>query len=229
MTGALRERWYIVATAVLLVIAGVAFLVLRSDDKPKPAASKRLPITPQLDTGGIALASLLSKGRTQTYHATYTSTAQAKVSGGAIGLEVWNTKGKSRVDTTLTTPDKKIVRTASILIGKKAVVCQQPAGGSWSCEHAPRPKTGDAAGLIASLQAQLSGRSVVENAGKVGARDARCFQVSASSAGAEEIQACVDSRGVVLRLTSSEASIEIAKLDGSAPASAFDPPASVKS
>jgi hypothetical protein len=229
MTGALRERWYIVAAALLLVVAGVAFLVLRSDDKPKATASKTLPVTPQLDTGGVALASLLSKGRAQTYHATYTSTAQAKVSGGVIGLEVWNTKGKSRVDTSLTTPDNKVVRTASILRGKKAVVCQQPSGGSWSCENAPRPATGDPAGLIASLQSQLSGRSVVESAGKVGQRDARCFQVSASSAGAEEIQACVDSRGVLLKLSSSEARIEIAKLDASAPDSAFNPPAAVKS
>lgn len=229
MTSALRERWYIVAAAALLAIAGIAFLVLHNDDTPKAAAPKTLPVTPQLDTGGIALASLLSHSRTLTYHALYTSTADAKVSGGKIDIEIWNTKGKSRVDTTLTTPSNKVVHTASFLNGKKAVACQKPAGGNWSCQNTPRPSNGDAGGLVASLQAQLSGRSVVESAAKVAGRDARCFQVSASSSGAEELQACVDSRGVLLKLGSSEALIEIAKLDSSVPSNTFDPPASVKS
>jgi len=228
MSNSLRERWYVIVTAALLIVAGVAFLALRSDDDPKPKAATSLPVTPQLDTGGIALASLLTGVRNETYHATYKSTVDVKLSGGTIAMEIWNKDGKSRVDTTLTTPDNEVVRTASILNGKKAVVCQQPENKEWSCEDAPRPKTGDAAGLVASLQSQLSGRSVVESAGKVGTRDARCFQVAAS-AGAEAIEVCVDSRGVLLKLTSSEARIEIVVLDTATPDSAFDPPASVKS
>ena len=228
MTASLRERWYIVAVAALLVIAGVVFLLVRNDDNPKPKPSGALPVTPQLDTGGVQLASLLAKARDHTYHATYTSTADAKVSGGMITMEIWNTKGKSRVDTTLTTPDKQVVHTASILNNGKAVVCQQPPKVGWTCSKSSTPASGDAAGLVASLQSQLRDRSIAVSTGKVGDRDAKCFKASATAT-AEELNVCVDNNGVLLRLASSEAMIEIAKLDTSAPSNAFDPPAAVKS
>lgn len=227
MTATLRERWYVVVAAALLVIAGVVFLVVRNDDST-PDPSKALPVTPQLDTGGIALASLLTKARDETYHATYTSTADAKVSGGTIAMEVWNTKDKSRVNTTQTADNGQVVQTASILRGGKAVVCQKPPKAEWSCHSAPAPASGDAAGLVASLKSQLEGRSVSERVDKVGDRDARCFQISAT-AGAEQVDACVDQRGILLKLTSSEATIQIAKLDTATPDSAFEPPATVKS
>lgn len=229
MIAVVKERWYIVLAASVLVVLGVGYLIFRVTDDPEPPAAKRLPISPQLDTGGLALATLFTDARDETYHATYTSTADPKVSGGVVSLEIWNAKGKSRVNTTLTTTENEVVHTASIVRDGKTVVCQQKPKAEWSCENAPEASTGtgDAAGLVASIQAQLENRSVVERSEKVGDRDARCFAVSASPT-AEQLDVCVDKRGVLLRMRSSAATIEIATLDDSVPGSAFDPPASVK-
>lgn len=227
MNAGIRERWYVVAVATVLVVLGVGYLVFRVTDDPEPPAAKRLPVSPQLDTGGLALATLFTDARDETYHATYTSTADPKVSGGTVALEIWSADGKSRVDTTLTTPENEVVRTASIVRGGKTVVCEQRPKAEWSCKNAPKNGSGDAAGLVASIQAQLENRSVVERAGKVGSRDARCFAVSASPT-AEQLDVCVDKRGVLLRLQSSAATIELATLEDSVPGSAFDPPAAVK-
>jgi hypothetical protein len=212
------------AVAAAIVIAAVAYLVFHHDHHK---ASKRpgLPAAgPQLDTGGLALASLLKAGRTTTYHARYTSKADASVSGGTIAIEAWNTQGKSRVDTTYTTVDGKVVHTASLLIGKKATACQQAPKASWTCKVAPTPADGDPAGLTASLIARLAGRSVTEHADKVGGQPARCFQVSAAVA-AEAIDICVNRAGVLQRVVSPDARIEIAKLDSSVPDGIFTPPA----
>jgi hypothetical protein len=221
-----RNRTMVIAggAALLIVVVALLYLVLRDDDKkksppPLPSAGQ------QLDTGGVALASLLKSGRTVTYHAQYKSTADPNLSGGAVALEAWNTKGKSRADTTQRLKDGKVVHTASILTGKNAVACQQEQGKSWTCRRVPAPDEGDPAGLAASLIARLSGRSVTERADKVGDRDARCFKVAAAGA-AEEVDVCVNKDGVLLRLTTAEASIEITKLDSSIPGSVFDAPAS---
>lgn len=228
VTATLRERWYIVAIAALLAVTGVVFLLVRSDDKPRPAHRSVLPAAPQLDSGGVALASLLTRSRDATYHATYTSSGDLRVSRGSVAMEMWNKDGKSRVDTTLTTSDKQVVRTASIVNGRKAVVCQKSTT-DWTCSSAPTAKSGDAPGLVASLQSQLSRRAVNETPGKVGDREARCFQVAPAS-GAEELGVCVDpTRGILLKLSSSEAQIEIDTLDSSVPANVFDAPAAVKS
>ncbi|MEY2398771.1 MAG: hypothetical protein QOJ00_1945 [Actinomycetota bacterium] len=216
------------AVAALLAVSGVVFLLVRSDDdKPKARASRALPVTSQRDTGAVALASLLTRSRGETYHATYTSSGNLKVSGGSVTMEIWNKKGKSRVDTTLTTADRQ-VHTASILTGGKAVVCQKSTA-DWTCSSAPAANSGGAVGLVAALQGQLSGRAVSENAAKVDNRQARCFQVAAT-AGAEQLGVCVDPhRGILLKLSSSEAQIQIDKLDSSVPDNAFDPPAAAKS
>jgi hypothetical protein len=223
VTDFIKQRWIAVAAAAVLVLAVIAYFVVRDDGDKKPA--KSVAVVPQLDTGGLALASLLKSGRTVTYHATYTSKSDAKVSGGTVALEMWNTKGKSRVDTTLTTPDRKVVHTASILADGKGVACRQPPGEKWSCASVPPPAEGDPAGLVESIRGKLAGRSVTQRSEKVNGDDARCFRVSAV-AGAEALDVCVDRRGVILRLVSDEARIEIAKLDTSVPGSVFDPPAS---
>jgi hypothetical protein len=224
----LRERWYVVAIAAVLVLAGVGYLIFRVTDDPDTPDAKRLPIAPQLDTGGLALATLLTDARDESYHATYRSTADAKVSGGTVAIEIWNTDGKSRVNTTLHTTDNEVVHTASIVRDGKTVVCEQKPKSDWECSNAPKAPVGDASGLVASIQAQLQNRSVVERAEKVGDRDARCFSVS-SSPTAEPLDVCVDKKGVLLRLKSSAASIELVSLDTSTPDSAFDLPAAVKS
>jgi hypothetical protein len=79
--------------------------------------------------------------------------------------------------------------------------------------------------LVESIRGKLAGRSVTQRAEKIGDTDAQCFQVSAV-AGAESLDVCVDRRGVILRLVSEEARLEVAKLDGAVPGSVFDPPAS---
>jgi hypothetical protein len=216
-----------VAVAAALVVLGVGYLIFRVTDDPKTPDAKRLPVVPQLDTGGLALATLLTDARDETYHATYKSTADVTVSGGTTSLEVWNTKGKSRVNTTLTTPERTVVHTASVLRDGKTVVCQQKPESEWTCAKAPTTAAGDPSGLVASIKAQLENRSVVERPEKVGGRDGRCFAVSATPT-AEALDVCVDGHGRLLRLKSAAASIELVTLDTSVPGDAFDLPAAVK-
>lgn len=219
----LRSRWVLVAAAAILVVVLVAYFMGR--DGGRKAKRQTLPkATPQLDTGGLALATLLKTARTQTYHVQYASTADKTVSGGTLSLEAWNTAGKSRVDTTLKTADGKVVHTASILVGKKAIGCQKPPAADWKCQTIATPADGDAAGLVASLTAKLSGRSVTEHADKVGGETARCFNISAT-ASAEAIDACVNEHGVLLRVVSPDARLEMTKLDKSIPSDIFTPPA----
>ena len=220
----LRWRPLLLVVAAAIVVAAIAYLVFHHDHHSKSKRVGLPPAGPQLDTGGLALASLLKSGRATTYHAQYTSKADATVSGGTVAIEAWNTQGKSRVDTTYTTVDGKVVHTASLLIGKKATACQQAPKASWSCKTAPTPADGDPAGLTTSLVARLAGRSVTEHADKVAKQPARCFQVGAAAA-ADAIDICVNHDGVLLRVVSPDARIEIAKFDTSVPGDVFTPPA----
>jgi hypothetical protein len=220
-------RWLLIggAAVVVVIVVGAAYALLHHNHHKAAAKRPALPTsTAQLDTGGLALASLLTSGRNETYHARYTSTANPTVSGGTVTLEAWNTQGKSRVDTTSTTKDGKVIHTASILNAGKAFLCEQPAGGAWTCRTVAPPAEGDPIGLVASLNADLSGRAVTEHADKIVGQPARCFHISAL-ARAEAIDACVTHQGVLLRVMSSEARIEVAKLDASVPGKEFDPPA----
>ena len=208
--------------AVVVVGALLVFFVSRGDNnKKKPP---KLPAAKvQLDTGGVALASLLRSARDVTYHAKYTASSSDPAAGGTTSLEAWNTKGRSRVDTTLKTPDGQVVRTASILDHGKAQTCSQPPKQKWACQKVDKLPEGDAAGLAASIDAKLEGRSVTERADKVHNIDARCFQLSAVAA-AEALDVCVNSDGVLLRLKTANSSIELADLDKAVPDSAFDAP-----
>ena len=219
-----RRRWLILAVAAVVVLVGgtATGLYLSRDrgHRPKPLV---LPsVSPQLDSGGLQLASLLTAGRQRTFHVHYTSTSDPKVSGGGITFEWWNTNTRSRIDTTVVAPDGTQARTASIANGEQSVACQQPAGAGWTCRKVPPPPQGDPAGLVASLTAQLSGRSVTEHADKVGGRPARCFHVTG---GTEPIDACTSTDGVLLRIASAEAGFEATDLDSNVPSKAFDPPA----
>jgi hypothetical protein len=214
--------------AVVLVVAGVVAYVLvnRSGNDKKPSAKPSLGVPGEvLDTNGELLASLLGDARDHTFHARYTVRADAKVVGGTLSLEWWNKKGHSRVDTTRTS-GSDVVKTASIVDGDDGALCQKTGGQGWSCHKISVPAPGDPNGMLASLTAQLSGRSITEHDGTVRGHKARCFHVSAS-AGAEAIDVCTDADGVLLRNASSDVSYEIADLDSDVPDSVFKAPAAV--
>jgi hypothetical protein len=208
------------AGAALVIVVG-AFVAFRGGDE-KSKRPKIPEAQPQLDTGGVALASLLKAGRGATYHARYTSSTTA--SGRATSIEAWNAKDKSRVDTITKAADGGTVKTSSFLLKGKAVACQQPPKGDWTCKKTEAPADGDAAGLTAALTAQLAGRSVSEHAEDVNGVKARCFTVSAKE-GTEEVDACANAQGVLVRLASPSARLEIAKLDGAVSDADFELPA----
>ncbi len=217
------------AIVLLLVAGGVAFwLVNRDDDSTKkPSARPTLGVPKQvLDTNGERLATLLGDARGHTFHARYRVLADPKVTGGTLSLEWWNKDGHSRVDTARKSGSEDI-QSASIVNGNDGALCQRSGKQAWTCNKINVPAPGDPNGMIASLTAQLSGRAVTQHTGTVAGHKAVCFHVSASS-GAEAIDVCTDSDGVLLRNASADVSYEITSLDSDVPDSVFKAPAPVR-
>jgi hypothetical protein len=179
---------------------------------------------PGLDTGGIALATLLTRAREHTFHAHYAVRGSRQVLGGTLELEWWNTPGRSRIDTTRTTDDG-VAHTASFVLGDKGYGCEQLDDGPWTCHPVEVPATGDPNGMISTLKAQLSGRRVTERRGEVDGLTARCFHVSGPG---ETIDVCTNADGVLLRNASPEVAYVITDLDDDVPDSIFETPAPVK-
>jgi len=221
-----RRSWSILAGAVVLAAVVIAVILVTGgdDDAATPTPTQTLVTGPGLDTGGIALATLLTGAPQHTFHATYAVRGSQAALGGTLELEWWNTPGKSRIDTTRTTEDG-VVRTASIVLGTDGIGCEQLDGASWTCHPVDVPAAGDPNGMISTLKAQLSGRSVSEHRGKVDGIAARCFQVSGPG---EQLDVCTNKDGVLLRNASPEVAYVITDLDEDVPDSIFDPPAPVK-
>lgn len=214
-------RWWPAAAAVLALVVAVPLVVILLEDDQPERLELPLPSAGGFSgPGGSELATLLVKGRDRTFHATYALTAGET----RQTLEWWNDEGKVRQDT-VTAGDGGEVRTASLkLSDKEAVVCRQDPAQPWTCEKVAVPVSGDPRGLLANLQAQLSGRPVTVRSDKVNGRDARCFSVAAS-AGSEAVELCSDPDGIPLRLASPEATLELTALDDSVPENIFTPPA----
>jgi hypothetical protein len=218
--GRLPRWWPVVAVAAALVVAVPTTVILLDEDEPERV---QLPLPESgalVGPGGSELASLLVKGREQTFHATYALEAGDR----RESLEWWSSGGRVRQDTAVE-GEGGTVRTASFkLSDKQAVVCRQDFGQPWTCERVDVPVGGDPRGLIASVQAQLAGRAVAARTEEVNGREARCFSVSAA-AGSEAVELCTDPGGIPLRLASAEAKLELTALDRSVPDATFIPPA----
>lgn len=223
-----RRTWTILAGAVVLAAVVVAVILATTGGDDDSSGSRQSPPTlvtgPGLDTGGIALATLLSNAHEHTFHAKYAVRGDRKLLGGTLELEWWNADGRSRIDTTRTSADGA-VRTTSIVDGDTGVGCEQVDSGSWTCHPVEVPAAGDPNGMIATLKAQLSGRPVNEHPGKVHGLAARCFHVGGAG---EPLDVCTNADGVLLRNATSEVAYEITDLDQDVPDSVFDPPAPVK-
>jgi hypothetical protein len=222
-----RRAWSIVAGAAVLAGAVVAVILVTTggdDDTANPQPTPTLVTGPGLDTGGIALATLLAGAREHTFHAKYAVRGSTEKLGGTLELEWWNTADRSRIDTTRTTGDS-VEHTASFVLGSTGYGCEQIDSGPWSCHPIQVPAEGDPNGMISTLTAQLSGRQVSERPGKVNGISARCFHVSGPG---EPLDVCTDADGVLLRNATSEVAYEITDLNDDVPDSIFDPPAPVK-
>lgn len=221
VAGRRLPRWWPAAAAVLALVVAVPLVVILLEDDPPERVELPLPSAGGFSgPGGSELASLLVKGRDRTFHATYALTV------GEIRqtLEWWNDEGRVRQDT-VSAGDGGDVRTASLKLNdKEAVVCRQEPARPWTCEKVAVPVSGDPRGLLANLQAQLSGRPVTVRTDQVNGRDARCFSVAASP-GSEAVELCSDPDGIPLRLASPEAKLELTALDDSVPKNIFTPPA----
>ena len=208
------------AAVLLLVVAVPVAVILLEDDEPE-RVELPLPDPDRLiGPGASELASLLASGRRRTFHATYTLAAGDR----RETLEWWNDGDSVRQDTTVA-GDAGMVRTASIRRGGGDVVaCRQDPGQSWACERVEAAVAGDPRGLLTTLATQLAGRPVAVRPDEVGGRDARCFSVAATE-GAEAVELCTDADGIPLRLSSSEATLELTALDDDIPGDIFEPPA----
>jgi hypothetical protein len=226
-TGRRRVRRSTLFASVALAIAGVVALIVvlnRGGDDKVP--STLVPPSPGqvLDASGAQLATLLTSARDHTFHARYTVRGDAKLLGGTLGLEWWNTKGHSRIDTTRAQSGKTI-KTASFVNGTDGASCQKVDSGAWSCRRIEVPGLGDPNGMIATLTAELSGRPITERAGKVQGHDALCFHVSG---GTEPIDVCTNADGVLLRNASAKVTYEADSLDSDVPDSIFTTPAKAR-
>jgi hypothetical protein len=170
------------------------------------------------------LATLLAGARDHTFHAKYAVRGSAEMLGGTLELEWWNTAGSSRIDTTRTTSDS-VEHTASFVLEGKGYGCEQIDSGPWSCHPIEVPGDGDPNGMISTLTAQLSGRTVSEHRAKVDGISARCFRIGGPG---EPLDVCTDADGVLLRNATSEVAYEITDLDDEVPDSIFELPAPAK-
>jgi hypothetical protein len=225
MTPRLQQRTtrILIVLLSLVIVGSIAAVIPWNNSDNQPKAKATIAPNVDLDAGGTHLASLLTGARDHTFHARYAVTGSPELLGGKLDLEWWNTKKHSRIDTTRKS-NGQVVRTVSIVNGADGASCKRIDDGAWTCQKIAVPAPGDPGGIVTNLTAQLTGRPVSEQPGKVRGRSATCFHVGG---GTEPIDVCTNADGVMLRNASAKVTYEVTTLDTAVPDAIFKPPAPV--
>ncbi|MEY2570709.1 MAG: hypothetical protein QOE63_1059 [Acidimicrobiaceae bacterium] len=222
---------------VLALLVGVALvglggwaLFIRDDAKPSGtipnasasdgAAATIPPVAAgTTDTEAAQLLALLAKGRTATFHATYTVTDPANP-GATQSIEVWRHNGNIRQDTVVKS-DSGTSHTAGYIVNGHAASCLQQDDGAWACSQLPDPGA-DVDGIFGSVASQLQGVDVTVTDETVGGHKASCFSFPASD-GTGTL--CVTPDGIQVKLAGNGQDITIADLASSVDDAVFVTPA----
>lgn len=220
-------RWVAPAVVVLvlvLVVGGVAgALVLGSRGRGQPAAAP--PTTragapsAELDAGGEELVSLLAQARDRTYHARYEGRGP-EGEARSLTIELWRKGGLVRQDAE-TVDQGGRSRSATLQIPAGVFTCRRSGDGPWRCDRAPAGQQ-PADPLLGRLAGDLDGRDVTARDAEVGGRSVRCF---VAAGGGDDTEICATRDGVLVRVASAGARLELVELTEAVDDAVFVPPA----
>lgn len=177
-----------------------------------------------LTKGGSDLVALLAKGRKSTWHAKYTLTAGGAESGAKTLLELWVKSTQQRQETTQLVGDTVVSHSEAFELATSTVTCSQQNGtGPWLCTGAAATNNSD---LLSQAGSQLKGVSVAESNDVLSGRQVTCFQATITG---QATKLCLTSDGIPALYVTGQAQMQLTSLDRNVPASAFKPPAPVKS
>lgn len=207
-------RWAIAGSIVVVLLAGALILWLRdgSDDDPDDGSDPLALDEGVLDQTTAELVDLSRAGGAGRYHVRY------QQSDGST-MELWRSGDDLRQD--VVTPEGAEVRV--LQVDDVTTRCDRSEGGEWRCTEADEATAPDVLGrLVQDLQGVPFD---VEDAEILGVA-VRCFASRAGAdTGADLVEICFTSDGVLARLAADGEQLEMVALDDEIPADAFDPPA----
>jgi hypothetical protein len=101
------------------------------------------------------------------------------------------------------------------------VLCQQPAGGTYSCGLVSEQQATAFDSLRTSLISDLADQSVKVTDDTIDGRDVRCFAIEVARAS----EICVTEEGVLARIASPEGTFQLIDFDTEVDDDVFTPPA----
>ena len=208
---------------LVLVLAGVGVLawVSRGEERSggAPPPSRAASGGADLDAGGQELVSLLAEARNRTYHARYEGRAPDG-EARSLTIELWR-KGPLLRQEAETADQAGRSRSALFQVPSGVVTCRRSGDGPWRCDRgAGGAQPPDL--LLGRFAGELEGRDVTARDDQVGGRSVRCF---VAAGGGEDTEVCATRNGVLVRVSSAGARLELVELTEAVDDAVFVPPA----
>ncbi len=204
-----------------LIGLGIALLFVfnsDSDDSGGPSPTAALSRT----ADGKALESVVEKGQDLTYHARY-RVGGAQPTGGSIEVQLWRKGDRIRLDQELRSAGRT-VRTAGFRLEDRMINCVREGEDPWRCTQIDPSQLGggnsSADPLIGGLVAELSTTDMTITSEEVAGEKVRCFKNEDSTR-----QVCLTDEGIAVRIGTSEARLELVKIEREVDDKTFDLPA----
>ena len=217
------------ALLVLAVGVGIGFGVaaMTGDDDDPAAVDLPVETTTTVERPDEAknpeaaeLYDLITDFTGLTLHARY----RVEVTGrpeATSTIEIWQKDGKVRQEATVESGPNANGKVAMLDLEDRVVLCQQPAGGQYSCGLVAEDETTAFESLRTNLIADLEDQDVTVRDETEEGHALRCFAIAA----AETNEICVTEDGVLARITSPEGSFELIDVDTEVDEAVFTPPA----
>ena len=221
----------IVGALLLLAIGagiglGVAAMVGDDDDDPSvadlPVETTTTVERPDEDRNPEAaeLYDLVTAFTGLTIHASYRVEVADRPEASSI-IEIWQKDGQVRQEATVQSGPGADGKVAMLDLDDRVVLCQQPAGGEYTCGLVSEEQATAFDSLRTSLIADLGEQEVEVRDDTIDDRDVRCFAIAVAQAS----EICVTDDGVLARIASPEGSFELIDFDRDVDEDVFTPPA----
>jgi hypothetical protein len=175
-----------------------------------------------LSREGAELVALLSKGKSQTFHAKYRGiTTDPSVQGQSLIVELWRKPPIEREDAEITVSNSTS-RSAGFLLEDGVVVCSKTDVRPWSCRRVAGIPASGTETLVRTITDAVAKHQVKVRDSTVAGRKARCFTVTLEGGDGE---ICVSPDGIPLRISAGPSHFELIELSMTVPGDAFKLPA----
>ena len=167
------------------------------------------------------LVDRLADARAKALHLVFTGDLAAIPETGKVTVEIWWDGDKARQNILTETAQERREQ-ASLVLPGGSVFCEKPEDSDWECRRMASTSTdGGSAGIIGSLVAGLSGKTVTSAKAQVAGEEADCYTLDQQTGDV----VCLRRDDVPVKFTLGGSELVVKSADTDVAGSVFEPPA----